>query len=206
MEPLLLEFSVLFCKLRREISPYPYKILSWNFQDYHILYIATTSKFFIKFWDEMSHVQASKILRHLVWNDLYMIDIPKDPVFAEIFVSSNIFCFPAEKWGPKMDQNCKLCKIQNFWWIFHFKHCVCLIGKLPLVKISARSNNICGIKRPNPSPYFPPPPKKKRSFHLCLINAKNYENFQLHNYKYYTDKTLYLNKVFHLAKPWGIRA
>ena len=52
----------------------------------------------------------------------------------------------------------------------------------------------------------PPPSTQKKSFHLCLINAKNFENFQLQNYKCYTDKTLYLNKVFHLAKSWGIKA
>ena len=31
--------------------PNPYKIFSWNFQDYHILYIATTLQIFIEFWD-----------------------------------------------------------------------------------------------------------------------------------------------------------
>ena len=33
------------------VSPDPYKILNWNFQDYHILYIVTTWQSFSKFWD-----------------------------------------------------------------------------------------------------------------------------------------------------------
>ena len=52
-----------------------------------------------------------------------------------------------------MDQNCKLwvhsiyAKIQNFEGFF--KHCICLIGRLPLVETSARLNNILGSKGPN---------------------------------------------------------
>ena len=33
------------------VSPDPYKILNWNFQHYHILYIVTTWQIFSKFWD-----------------------------------------------------------------------------------------------------------------------------------------------------------
>ena len=40
------------------ISPNPYKILSWNFQDYHILYIVTTWQIFIKLWEVMSKSQT----------------------------------------------------------------------------------------------------------------------------------------------------
>ena len=48
----------------RAISPNPYKILHWNFHDYHILHIVTTWQIFIKFWDG-----SCPGLHHLTWND-----------------------------------------------------------------------------------------------------------------------------------------
>ena len=67
--------------------------------------------------------------------------------------------FSIGKLGTKIDQNCKLwvhfiwAKIQNFEGFF--KRCVSLTGRLPLFKISAKSNNICGIKGSTPYPYPP---------------------------------------------------
>ena len=62
---------------------------------------------------------------------LTLFDIPKDVVFAEILVFSNIFGFPAVKWAPKgtktvnfvrvlFEPKCKILK--------NFSNGVCFIG------------------------------------------------------------------------------
>ena len=52
----------------RAISPNLYKISSWNFQDYHILYIVTNWQIVIKFW-----YGSCPGLHHLSWNDPWMM-------------------------------------------------------------------------------------------------------------------------------------
>ena len=43
----------------------------------------------------------------ILWDlGLTLFDIPKDVVFAEILILSNIFVFFGGKLGPKMEQNC----------------------------------------------------------------------------------------------------
>ena len=62
---------------------------------------------------------------------LMLFDIPKNVVFAEILVFSNVFGFRAVNWTPKMYQNCKLwvctiwAKMQSEGF---FEDSVCLIG------------------------------------------------------------------------------
>ena len=46
-----MELSVWPPWLWRAVSPNRYKILTWNFQDYHILHIVRTWQIFMKFWD-----------------------------------------------------------------------------------------------------------------------------------------------------------
>ena len=71
-----------------------------------------------------------------------------------------------------------------------------------MVKVSAKSNNIWGSKGPKIPRTIP--------YHGYWINTKNLENFKFHNCICYTDETyhryiyIYLNKVFHLVKSWGV--
>ena len=107
----------------------------------------------------------------------YIIWCSKGCSFCINFGFKQFFWFSSGKLSHKMDQNCKLlvysiwAKIQNF--EEFFKHCVSLTGRLPLFKISANSNNICGSKGSN----LPPPHSlflpKKGPFHRCQINMKN---------------------------------
>ena len=77
-----------------------------------------------------------------------LFDTPKDVLFPETLVLSNIFGFPAMNWVPKWTKTVNFgCipfepkfKIWN-----DFLNSVGLIGRLPLFKISARSNNISGL-------------------------------------------------------------
>ena len=81
---------------------------------------------------------------------LTLFDIPKDAVFSRNFGFKQYFEFSGSKLGPDMNENYKRwvlsiwAKIQNF--ERFFKHCFCLIGRIPMVKISARLNNILGSK------------------------------------------------------------
>ena len=103
-----------------------------------------------------------------------------------------------------MDQNRKLA-VLSIWAQFQsfeglFKQCVCLIG-LTLFKISARSNNIWG----NKSQKIP----KKGPFHRCWINQETLKIFNFTTaypilMKLITDIYIYIKKVFHLAKSWGV--
>ena len=78
-----------------------------------------------------------------------LLIIPKDAAFAEILVFSNIFGFLAVNWAPKWTETVNLRSFllsQNskFWRIFQT---LCFsYWKLPMVKVSARSNNIWGSK------------------------------------------------------------
>ena len=73
-----------------------------------------------------------------------------------------------------MDQNCKLwvhsiwSKIQNFEGFL--KHCVSLTGRLPLFKISAKSNNIYGSKGSKPSPPRSPHSFSKKGTISWMLN------------------------------------
>ena len=100
-----------------------------------------------------------------IWDLHYLIFLTKDEVFPEISVLSNIFGFLAANWALNWVHSISA-KIQNFEGFL--KHCVCLIGRIPLVKTSARSNNIWGSKAQNP---------QKGPFHRCWSNTKNFENF-----------------------------
>ena len=101
-----------------------------------------------------------------------------------------------------MDQNCKIklhfiwVKIQDF--AGFFKHCFSY-WRLPLVKVSARWNNIWGSKNPKNS--------KKGPFHGCWINTKKTWTFlisQSHMLYWWNLPHIYLNNVFQLAKSWGV--
>ena len=128
-------------------------------------------------------------------------------LFLQKFSFQAIFSVFRQKNGaPKWTKTVNFAKFKVFDGFFISNTVFVLLENYLLSKFQQDQTIFVGLRGQTRPPTPPPPPKKKRSFHLCLINAKNYENFQLHNYKYYTDKTLYLNKVFHLAKPWGIRA
>ena len=149
---------------------------------------------------------------------LTLFDVPKDVAFAEILVLRNIFGFSVVNWAPKWNKFVWLCwrtqslqfcyilgpswssiwvKIQNFEGFF--KHCVFLIGTLHLVKISARLNNIWGSKGP----------KLPRKGHFMNVESIR-KTLKIFNFtttnailmKLTTD--IYLNKVFHLTKSWGV--
>ena len=63
----------------------------------------------------------------------------------DIFGSSNIFSFPVVNWFSKWNKTVKLGCVpfdSKFKLLKDFSNTVCLIGRLPLVKISARLNNI----------------------------------------------------------------
>ena len=152
--------------------------------------------------------------------------MPKDAVFAEVLVFSNIFGFPTVNWAPiwtkTVNFNCipfqqKLKIFEGF-----FKNCFSYL-RLHLVKVSTRSNSVWGSKSPeNP---------KNGLFHRCWVNTKQIWKFwKFHNHTCYTDETYhiyaesfhrswintkqiwkflisrwnlpytYLNKVFQLAK------
>ena len=51
----------------RGVSRNLYKIFSWNFQYYNILYIVTTWQIFIRLWD--GPCPSLKNLHHFAWND-----------------------------------------------------------------------------------------------------------------------------------------
>ena len=65
-------------------------------------------------------------------------DIPKDAVFPEILVLRNISSFPAVNWAPKWAKtvNSVCIPSEPKFKLFEefFKHCVYLIGRLPLVE------------------------------------------------------------------------
>ena len=120
-----------------------------------------------------------------------LLIIPKDPVFAEVLVFSNIFGFPtvncAPIWTQTVNVNCIPFepKFDTYWRLF-------------LVKVSARSNNIWGIKGPKNT--------KKGRFHGCWINTKKKLKIlisQPHMLYWWILPHIYLNKVFQLAKFWG---
>ena len=89
-----------------------------------------------------------------LWPETYVIYIPKGVFFPEVLVFKQCFWFSGSKLAPKMNQICNLwvhsiwVKIQTF--EVFFKYCVCLIGRLPLIKISARLNNIWRSNAQNP--------------------------------------------------------
>ena len=62
-----LQFWGFLCDIWRGISHNLYKIFSWNFQDYNILYIVTTWQIFIRLWD--GSCPSLKNLHHFAWND-----------------------------------------------------------------------------------------------------------------------------------------
>ena len=109
------------------------------------------------------------------------------------------------KLGPKIDQTCKIwvrsiwAKIQNFEGVF--KHCVCLIGWLTLVKILARSNNICGSKSPKPQKGGISWMNQYESLRKTL---KNFTFTTTNDILMELTTDIYLDKVFHLAKCWGV--
>ena len=113
-------------------------------------------------------------------------------------ISRTLFWFSGSKLGPKMNQNCKLW-VHSIWAKIHnfegfFKHCVCLIGRIPLAKISARSNNIWGSKAQNPpkKDHFIDAESIRKSLKIC--------NFTTQMLYWWNLPDIYLNKVFHLAK------
>ena len=98
-----------------------------------------------------------------------------------------------------MDQNRKFwvcpiwAKMRNFEGFF--KQCLSY-WRQPLVKISARSNNIWGSKSPKTS--------QKGSFYGRWINTKIFNFTATYAILIKLTTYSYLNKVFHLAKSWGV--
>ena len=108
---------------------------------------------------------------------LTLLDIPKDVVFSNILVFSNIFGFPAVHWAPKRN------KTVNFGCFpFILKDFSNTYWRLSLVKISARLNNIRGSKGP----------KNPKRGHF--MDVESIQNFTTTNA---------ILKVFHFAKSWG---
>ena len=106
--------------------------------------------------------------------------------FAEIFVFSNYFGFSAVNWAQKWT------KTVNF-------ECVSFEPNFEMENVPARSNNICENKgKINP----------KRSH---LMNAESIQKI-LKIFNFTTTYTImmkltsdiYLDKVFHLVKSWGV--
>ena len=83
-----------------------------------------------------------------------------------------------------MDENCKLwvhyisAKIKQFEGFF--KYCVYLIGRLPVIKVSVRSNNIWRVRAQN---------LQKETISWMLNQYEKYFKYKLHNRKCYTDET-----------------
>ena len=87
----------------------------------------------------------TKIIRFFLDLGLKLFDIPKDV--------SSILGFATVNWVPKWTKTVNFgCVLfdSKFELYKDFSNTVCLIGRLPLVKISARSNNILGTKAQNP--------------------------------------------------------
>ena len=136
-------------------------------------------------------------IRWFLWNlGLTLLTIPNDAVL----VFSNMLSFPAVN-GPKLDRNgpklwtlaaFHLRQNSKFWRIFQtlrFSY-----WRLPMVKDSARSNNIWASKGPeNP---------KKSPFHGHWTGAKKFATTYALLMKLTTD--IYLNKIFHMAKSCSV--
>ena len=102
---------------------------------------------------------------------LTLFDIPKDVVFPEILVLSNIFGFLAVNWALKWTKTVnfgcipfqpKFKILKDFW------NTVFVLLEEYLWSKSRQDRTIFGGVRPK----IP----KKRPFHRCWINTKNFEN------------------------------
>ena len=125
-------------------------------------------------------------------------DTPNDVVFAEILVLSIIFGFLVVNWVPKWTKTVNVrCGIWAKMYNFErfLKHCICLIGRLNLVKISARWNNIWESKgsKPQKRGHFIDAESIQKALKIFTFTTTNATLMKL-----ITD--IYLNKVFHLAK------
>ena len=132
---------------------------------------------------------------------LMLFGIPKDVVFAEILVFSNIFGFPAVNWAPKwtktVDFQCVLFE-PNFKSLKDFPSSVFVLLNSLWSKFQQDGTIFGGIRARKP---------KKGLFHGFSINTSIFEIFNFTTtyatlMKLTTD--IYLNKVFHLAKSWGV--
>ena len=137
------------------------------------------------------------------WNlGLTLFDIPKDLVFVNILVFSNIFGFPAVHWTPKWNKTVKL------WCLpFKLKFKICRIfqalclsyWRLTLVKISTRLNNIWESKcrKTTKGGHFMDVESMQKTLKTFNFTTTNAILMKL-------AADLYLNKVFHLERSWGI--
>ena len=103
-----------------------------------------------------------------------LLIIPKDAAFAEILIFSNNFGFSSVNWAPKWTKtvNSSCIRFEPKFKILDTKifQTLCFsYWRLPMVKVSARSNNIWGSKGPRNC--------KNGPFHGYWINTKNFENF-----------------------------
>ena len=143
--------------------------------------------FFLKY-EEVAKLNASPPsaprIRWFFWDlRLMLFDTPKDTVFAEIWVFSNIFVVFlkylktkilgflnwAANWTKTVNFACVSFEvILNI--LKDFSNAVfALLETTSVQKISARLNNILGRKGPKKP--------KKEPFHGCWISTKNFENF-----------------------------
>ena len=125
--------------------------------------------------------------------------------FKQNFGFQQYFWFCGSKLGPKMDQNCKLqlnsisAKIQNFEGIF--KHCVFLIGEYLWSRFQQNQTIFGGVRAQK----FP------ERYHIMDTESIQ-KTWKILNFttayailmKLTTDIYIYLNKVFHLVKSWGV--
>ena len=108
---------------------------------------------------------------------LTLFDNPKDLIFAEILVFSNFFA--------------KIQNVEGF-----FRHCVCLIGENLWSKFQQGWTIFGGVRAPKRS-YFMDAELIQKSLKIV--------NFTTTNAILITLTTgIYLNKIFHLAKSWGV--
>ena len=106
------------------------------------------------------------------WLRLTLFDIPKDVVFAEILVLSNIFGFLAVHWALKWTKTVNFGCIPfepKFKILKDFSNTVFVSLEEYLWLKSQQNRTIFGGVRSK----IP----KKGPFHRCWINTKNFENF-----------------------------
>ena len=136
------------------------------------------------------------------WDLRYLIFL-RMQFFPEFLVLSSILGFPAVNWAPKQTKTVNFVCVpleSKFKLLRDFSNSVCLIGRLTLVKISTRLNNIWESKAQKP-------PKRNHSMDAESIRKTlkifNFTNSNAILMKITAD--MYLNKVFHLAKSWDVK-
>ena len=118
---------------------------------------------------------------------LTLFDIPKDVVFSNILVFSNIFGFPAVHWAPKRN------KTVNFgcfpFILKDFSNTLLVLLKTTSGQNFSKIKQYLGEQGPKKP--------KKGPFHWCWINTK------LHNHKCYTEGLSFRKILGHNSEVSG---